>query len=112
MAHIALGAALNKLVVLLQDGSGAPVAAKNSTRPEYDNKTDESNNVGDHANRERVWPQDRVMVNHKEGNRHCNQQNLNTPPSSLFLDCALDSKRGNYPVDDKDRPAEKDELSG
>ncbi len=112
VAHIAVGAALNKLVVLLQDSAGAPVATKNSTSPEYDNETDKSNNVGDDADRECVRPQDRVMVNHKKRNRHCNQQNLNAPPSRLFLDCALDLKRGNYPVDDKDRPAEKDELSG
>ncbi len=54
MAHIAVWAALNKLVVLLQDSAGAPVAAKNSTRPEYDNKTHESNNVGDNADSGRV----------------------------------------------------------
>ncbi len=75
MAHIAVRAALHKLVVPLQDSACAPVAAKNSTRPEHDNETDESNNVGDNADHERVRPQDRVMVNHKKRNRHCNQQN-------------------------------------
>ncbi len=36
MAHIAVWAALNKLLVLLQYSGSAPVATKNSTRPEDD----------------------------------------------------------------------------
>jgi hypothetical protein len=58
MAHIAVWAALNKLVVLLQDSYDAPVAIKNSTRPEHDNESDESNNVGDNVDRECVFTRD------------------------------------------------------